>query len=157
VLKSKGIKEVKVDFSSGRALVYLEEPESLLSAIKDLKGFGYSISYGEVVVRFQDIGQEDLKKLVEDLLKVEGVIGVEVENISRRLFIKFSPLQVSEGKIIKLIKDRGFPYEIEGEISKGREISLFHRFLIGFVPTLLVLLGHHFHLKPFDNHICKGS
>jgi len=88
ILKSKGIKEVKVDFSSGRALVYLEEPESLLSAIKDLKSFGYSISYGEVVVRFQDIGQEELKKLVEDLLKVEGVIGVEVENISRRLFIK---------------------------------------------------------------------
>lgn len=130
ILKSKGIKEVKVDFSSGRALVYLEEPESLLSAIKELKGFGYSISYGEVVVRFQDIGQEEIKKLMEDLLKVEGVIGVEVENISRRLFIKFSPLQVSEGKII--------------------------RFLIGFVPTLLVLLGHHFHLKPFDNHILQG-
>jgi len=156
ILKSKGIKDVKVDFSSGRALVYLEEPESLLSAIKELKSFGYSISYGEVVVRFQDIGQEELKKLVEDLLKVEGVIGVEVENISRRLFIKFSPLQVSEGKIIKLIKDSGFPYEIEGESSKGREISLFHRFLIGFVPTLLVLLGHHFHLKPFDNHILQG-
>jgi len=156
ILKSKGIKDVKVDFSSGRAVIYLDEPRKLLSAINDLKVFGYSVSYGEISVRFQDISQEDLRNLANNLLEIDGVMDAEVENISRRIFIRFSPLQVSEGKIIKVIKDKGFPYELEGEKLKKGGMGLFGRFFVGLIPTLLVFLGHHFHINPLDNHMLQG-
>jgi len=145
-----------VDFSSGRAVIYLDEPRKLLSAINDLKVFGYSVSYGEISVRFQDISQEDLRNLANNLLEIDGVMDAEVENISRRIFIRFSPLQVSEGKIIKVIKDKGFPYELEGEKLKKGGMGLFGRFFVGLIPTLLVFLGHHFHINPLDNHMLQG-
>ncbi len=156
VLKSKGIKDVHVNFSSGIALVHIEEPEKLIEAINELKGFGYNVSYGEISVKFQDISQEDLRNLADEILRMEGVIQVEVENISRRLFVRFSPLQIPEGRILKVIKGRGFPYEVEGERLKDVKINLFWRFLLALFPTIFVLLGHHFHIKPFDHHLLQG-
>ncbi|MEO0139138.1 MAG: cation-translocating P-type ATPase [candidate division WOR-3 bacterium] len=157
VLKSKGFGEVSVDFASGRAVILVDNPEKLQEAGKELRDFGYVISYGEITVKLPDADYDALKKVAAELENLDGVIKVDVETVGNRLFVFYSPLQVSEESILRMVKKSGYTYEIEGEgIKRERGLTLFQRFLISLPPTLLVLLGHHLGIKPFDNTVLQG-
>ncbi len=156
VLKNKkGIYEVRVDFSSGRAMAEVEDSEGLIEASKELRDFGYVISFEDAVIKIHNMDYANIKKLSESVEALEGVVKVDVAE--NRLFVKYSPVQVSIDRILKIVKGFGYECEVEG-VSKfeKRGLKLFHRFILSLIPTVLVMLGHYLGVKPFNNLLLQG-
>jgi len=108
--KDKGVIIANVNLSSERATVeYNPELSQLDGLIGRVTKAGYGVATGEAVLLIKRMSDDnDARRLVRALRKIEGVLDVKVNLTAEQVRIQYIPTIVSQIELRKAIKSIGF-------------------------------------------------
>lgn len=155
----ENIKDVKVNFSTERAEISIENDDFNLEKLKnEIEGLGYGILTSKVT--FSVLGMSCIncaKKIEEEISKLFGVIKVNVNFAKEEVYVEYIPTLINIKDIQKVIGDLG--YKVINNISlekvleaeREKELNtLKRRFLFSFILAIPVVLGSTvFSFNPF--------
>jgi len=157
----EGVQDTAVNLSSERATVrYDPEKAGITDFIARIRKAGYDVAVAEgefLVPKLSDPG--DARRLEKSLMQLEGVIDVDVNFASGKIFVRYIPTIIFYLDIRNQIKRSGIDVEIVGDLqedaeaqAKEKEITHQKRMLIiGLVftlPIFILSMAHDFSLLP---------
>ena len=148
--KVQGVQQAVVNLSSERATV---EFDPALAGLDDLvarvQKAGYGIAEGEADLLIRHLSDDnDARRLEKALLKLEGVLEVQVSFAGERARLSYIPTVISQSEIRSAIESAGFEAietggEAEDAERKARQMEIAqqrHFLIIGLVFTIPLFL-----------------
>ena len=144
--KLDGVEDVAVNLSSERAAVGFNKSEVHISDIvKKIKRAGYDVAaaQGEFILKISP-DSSDAERIRRAMGKIEGVLNVDVNLSSDKIFVRYIPTILSQMNIRNFLKKIGFEALILGgeavdqeELARKKEIRKQKRLLvIGLIFTI---------------------
>ena len=159
--KQDGVQAAVVNLSSERATVTFDPSAvGLIDLIARVERAGYGVATGEadlVIKRLSD--DNDARRLEKSLLKLEGVLEVQVSVTTEQARVRYVPTVVSQAEIRAAVSRSGFEaVELGGEAedaeAKARETEIRQQkrlLVIGLIftiPLFLFSMGLDFRILP---------
>lgn len=124
--KLEGVKEARVSLASEEAVIeYDPSKVSLKEIVEAIRRVGYDVYKEEAVLRVPDLSSSEDESLVESRLqRVEGIVEVRANHVTRTVRILYNPLVVSVNEVAKALEDLG--YRVEA-VETGAEVGDYER------------------------------
>jgi Cu+-exporting ATPase len=144
--KEKGVKVANVNLSSERATVeYDPEVSKLDNLIERVNKAGYGVATGEANLLIKRMSDDsDARRIEKAILKVEGVLNVNVSITAEQAKIRYIPTLVTQAELRRVIKSSGFDVVETGsgaedaeQLARQHEIDQQrHLLIIGLIFTV---------------------
>ena len=150
VKKMDGVEDVAVNLSSERVAVGFNKSEvQIRDIVEKIKRAGYDVAAaeGEFILKISP-DSSDAERIRRALGKIEGVLSVDVNLSSDKIFVRYIPTILSQIDIRNLIKKIGFDVLVLGgeavdqeEFARKKEIrKQKHLLTIGMIFTIPLFL-----------------
>jgi Cu+-exporting ATPase len=159
--KLDGVQSAVVNLSSERATVDFDEAKlGLNDVIARVNRAGYGVATGEadlVIKRLSD--DNDARRLVKALLKLEGVLEAQVSFTTEKARVKYVPTIVTQAELRRVVSSAGFEaVELGGQAEDAEAAAREHEILeqkrllmIGLIftiPLFILSMAKDFNLLP---------
>lgn len=148
--KIENIKDVKVNFSTERAELTIEDKGMDLKLLKnEIEELGYEVLTYKTT--FSVLGMSCVncaRKIEEEILRLFGVVTVNVNFAKEEVYVEYIPTLINIREIQKAVRELGYNVvnntnfgEIVENEQKKELNTLKKRFLFSFILTIPVILG----------------
>ena len=147
----EGVKNASVNLLTEKAIIEAENNINIHRLISIIRATGYDIGIEKLNLQIAELDAEIERLLENKLSKLDGVIEVKGDLVSKTLLIEFIPTIIEERKILSFIKAVGirakkYADSISIQEEKKREIEKLKRdFIVSLILTLPIILGSMFH------------
>src|SRR5688572_2966319 len=148
--KLDGVSTAVVNLSSERATIEFEPAKlGIPEMIARVQRAGYGVATGEAELVIKHLSDDnDARRLEKALLKLEGVIDVQVNYASEKARVQYVPTVVSQAEIRSAVSKAGFEaVELGGDVedaeAKAREHEINEQrrlLIIGLIFTVLLFV-----------------
>ena len=159
--KLDGVENVAVNLSSERAAVGFNKSDVQISDIVEkIKRAGYDVAAaeGEFILKISP-DSSDAGRIIRALGKIEGVLSVDVNLSSDKIFVRYIPTILSQMDIRNLLKKIGFEVLVLGgeavdqeELARKKEIrKQKYLLIIGLIfttPLFILSMSRDFGIIP---------
>ncbi len=153
----EAVKGAEVNLLTEKATVEVEEDVNITRLISVVRATGYDIGKTTLYLQVSELDTEIDRVLRNKISKVQGVIEIRTDPISKNVLIEYIPTIINEEKILSQIKAlsikaKKYTDTISTQEEKKQEFKKLKKdLIISFILTLPVFLGSMFYIPFLSN------
>jgi Cu2+-exporting ATPase/Cu+-exporting ATPase len=142
LLKLRGVVNFDVDISSGDAIVeYSDEETTLRDVYMAIRDAGYDVEK-RVINIYLDIAPEESALLEERLVRIRGVLDVNINPVTKIAKITYNTQSTRESEVLSELTRMGVSYSEPREVeTKRRDYTLYRRLVAFSLGLLAIAIG----------------
>ncbi len=150
----EGVINAEVNLLTEKAKIEVTDKVDIHRLISIVRATGYDIGQTNLYLQITELDQDTARLIEEKLSKIEGMVDVRTDLVSKNVVLSYIPTIIDEGKILSIIKTLGIKAKkyadtVSAFEEKKKEFEKLKRDLfISFIFALPVFLGSMFHI-PF--------
>jgi Cu2+-exporting ATPase/Cu+-exporting ATPase len=140
--KLRGVVNFEVDISSGDAIVeYRDEETTLRDIYMAIRDAGYDVEK-RVINIYLDFAPEEAPRLEEKLVRVRGVLDVNINPVTKTAKITYNAQSTRESEVLSELTRMGISYsEPRAVETKRRDYTLYRRLVAFSLGLLAIAIG----------------
>jgi len=155
--KVEGVINAEVNLLTEKAKIEVTDKVDIHRLISIVRATGYDIGQTNLYLQITELDQDTARLIEEKLSKIEGMVNVKTDLVSKNIVLSYIPTIIDEGKILSIIKAFGIKAKKYADTllafeEKKKEFEKLKRDLfISFFFALPVFLGSMFHIPYLNN------
>lgn len=155
--KVEGVINAEVNLLTEKAKIEVTDKVDIHRLISIVRATGYDIGQTNLYLQITELDQDTARLIEEKLSKIEGMVDVKTDLVSKNIVLSYIPTIIDEGNILSIIKGFGIKAKKYADTlsafeEKKKEFEKLKRDLfISFIFALPVFLGSMFHIPYLTN------